>query len=133
MMRGRKRTRRRGGKRMLGEIQVLVLVVQSHGAVELVTVLVIRVMRVNMRGARAGLKKERMKEENQRILEVEMKGGDTGQEVVHYAVDMMEAVIFLCQTQRLVRTLQSGRGPLLFFLGRIMRRENWTRISIKRR
>jgi len=47
---------------MLGEIQVLVLVVQSHEAVELVRVLVIRVMRVNMRGARAGLKKKRMKE-----------------------------------------------------------------------
>jgi hypothetical protein len=102
MTRGRKRPRRRGGKIMLGEIQV-VLVVQSHGAVQLV-----RVMRVNMRGVRASLKKERMKEENQRILEVEMKGGDTGQEVVHHAVDMMEAVIFLCQTQRLVRTPQSG-------------------------
>jgi hypothetical protein len=107
MTRGRKRPRRRGGKIMLGEIQV-VLVVQSHGAVQLVRVLVVRVMRVNMRGVRAGLKKERMKEENQRILEVEMKGGDTGQEVVHHAVDMMKAVIFLCQTQRLVRTPQSG-------------------------
>jgi hypothetical protein len=94
LVRGRKcmrRRQRRGGRRRVGEIQVLVLVVVSLGAVQLVRV---RVMRVNMRGVRAGLKEEMMKNENQRKLEVELKGGDTDQEVVLHVVDMMIVVIF---------------------------------------